>query len=155
TTLIENLARDTDWEARMRAAIALGNIGQEAKQAVASLSNSLLQDKTEGVRGVCAMSLGMIHAGPEIAALALAEAFIKDPNPDNRRLSIAALQRYGADARLGIAFLQSAAKASENQNNKEVLNRIQSLLRMITDPGKDPDTDKSKARVPGAKSQLP
>ena len=100
--LIEQLSND-DASVRGSAAMAMGRIGADAKDAVPALI-SALQDEDDEVRSSAAAALGDIGAADRDAVPALINA-LQDDHFVVRRSAAAALGDIGADARDAVPAL--------------------------------------------------
>lgn len=108
-TLKESL-KSTDAKARKAAAIALGDLGVDAKVAVPALRDAL-KDKEAPVRWSVAEALGRIGADAANAVPALAKA-LRDP--DIREIAADSLGAIGPAARGAVPLLQDAVKDNTN-----------------------------------------
>src|SRR5262249_46399239 len=107
TTLIKRL-KDKDVDVRSGAAFALGELGEEAKEAVPALIQAL-QDADRNARFWSAEALGKIGA-PAVPALAEA---LKDKNAGVRYGAAYALAKMGAEAKAAVGALSDALKADD------------------------------------------
>ena len=85
--------QDQEWEVRASAALALGNIGGGAGDAVPALIQ-LLQDQDEWVRSRAASALGRIGGGAVDAVPALIQ-LLQDQSSDVRLNAAVALKNIG------------------------------------------------------------
>jgi len=116
----------------MHAAIALGNLGPEAKAAVPALVERLRKDDVDGVRANCAVALGRIHSEPQLAVPALVESFLKEKLNDVRGVALMALLPFGPlGAKTAIPALEALAKDPENKNLPDFQKKADALREML------------------------
>lgn len=105
--LMKNL-EDKDAQVRTRAAVALGEVGTDAKMAVPSLVKAL-RESDEGTRRFVAEALDKIGP-PAKADMGLLLSALKDKSVEARIYAAAALGKLGADARSAVTPLLEALK---------------------------------------------
>jgi len=82
--LINNLLESGDKITRMRAAIALGNIGENANEAIPALIQALENDESSRIREEAAKALGKVGKGNNKVAAALVDAMMDDSSENVR-----------------------------------------------------------------------
>jgi HEAT repeat protein len=141
--LIGILDQQISPHSEVSTALALANIGPEAKAAVPSLL-SMATSTNEFVRGHALYALGRIHAEPGMVVPILVKA-LHDPFAMNRGTAAGALGRFGGNARPALpALLAMFHDPNVNSNsayvhaysfNADVLTQVEYALRQI-----DPET---------------
>jgi HEAT repeat protein len=88
--------KDGDKSVRKAAALALGDIGPDASQAVAALAEVLLHDEESAVRRRAAVALGEIGSGQAIAVLE--RVYTEDVSEEVCEMAALALAQIGTRA---------------------------------------------------------
>jgi hypothetical protein len=108
---------DEDWHVREAAAIVLGHIGPEAKEAVPALIEAL-QDEEWDVRHAALGALGEIGPEAKEAVPALIKA-LRDEHPYTRQDAALALGSIGAEAKEAIPALIEALEDNDEYGRQD------------------------------------
>jgi HEAT repeat protein len=103
--------KDAKSEARCNAAVALGEFGPNAKEAVIPLAEAL-KDKDERVRLLAATALGKVGPSASLATPALSDLVGKKES-SLCRAAITALGRIGPNAKEAVPALKKALKEED------------------------------------------
>jgi len=122
--LIQALQNE-NWRLRNQAAVALGTIGAEARDAIPALTGLLgAQDKY--IRSNAAVALGRIGREASTAVPALTEA-LKDKDEDVRGEAAAALGRMGPQAKASIPALVELLKDGHKAVRKQAAGALKAI----------------------------
>lgn len=125
-TLVEIYDQSTDES--FHAATALGLIGPAAKSAVPSLLRGLANTNLDyELRRLTILSLGRIHAEPDLVVPALKKslsASLDDTDVRLRYFSIMALGQYGSDAKPVVPLLTNLLRDPNPNVRQEVVNTL-------------------------------
>jgi HEAT repeat protein len=128
-SILIKASADSDRWVRISAAVALGQIGPEAKEAVPSLIKAL-GDSDIRVRHGAINALGKIGSSAESVVPALI-AVLSDPVPDIRKEAILLLQKIGYTDNDFLAALETTANNDSDDSVKKLAS--DALLRIKFD----------------------
>lgn len=116
---IEDLIKkllESDKIERMRAAIALGELGEEANEAVPALIQALQEDESSRIREEAAKALGKAGKGINKVAAALVDAMMDDPAENVR---VYAAESMGEIGDVAVPALFDVLRKESNIEVKE------------------------------------